>query len=283
MKYIDTHTHLNFHIYENDLGEVVERTKKNEITVFNVGTQRDTSKKAVELAEQYEHFYAIVGLHPIHTSASYHDHDELGEEGETFSSHGEIFDKDFYRKLISSSKKVIGIGECGLDYYRNDRGTRRVQEKAFREQIELALETGLPLMLHVRPSENSYDAYEDVLSILGEYKKENPSLKGQVHFFAGTIEIAQAFMDLDFYISFTGVITFAKMYEKLVASIPMDRILSETDAPYVTPIPFRGQRNEPSYVQEVVKKMAVIKNVDEREMCEQIMENAHKLYSFSIK
>jgi TatD DNase family protein len=113
---------------------------------------------------------------------------------------------------------------------------------------------------------------------LKEYKKDNPQLTGDVHFFAGTKEIAQKFLDLGFYISFTGVITFAKMYEEIVASIPMNRILSETDAPYVSPVPFRGKRNEPSNVREVVKKIAEIKELDENVMVEQIMQNAKKLF-----
>ena len=121
------------------------------------------------------------------------------------------------------------------------------------------------------------DAYEDVLAILREYS-DNPKLRGQAHFFAGTKEIAQEFLDLGFYISFTGVITFAGMYEKLVKAVPNDRILSETDAPYVTPHPFRGQRNEPSHVREVLGKIARIKKVDEEEMAQQVMENAETLY-----
>ncbi len=278
MKYIDIHAHMNFAIYRDDLSEVIERTQRDGVMVINVGTQQDTSKRAVELAEQYEHLYAIVGLHPIHTMASYHDHDELGEQGSEFTSRGEIFDKDFYRELIHSSEKVVGIGECGFDYYHNEPETKAIQERAFRHQIELAIETNLPLMLHIRPSQNTYDAYEDALNILREYKEKHPELIGNVHFFAGTKEIAQAFIDLDFYLSFTGVITFAKMYEEIVASIPVEKILSETDAPYVAPVPFRGQRNEPSHVREVVKKIAEIKGTSEEELAEQIMSNARKLF-----
>ena len=132
-------------------------------------------------------------------------------------------------------------------------------------------------MLHVRPSDGSMDAYHDVLSILRDYS-DNPRLRGQTHFFAGTQEIIDEFIELGFYISFTGVITFAGMYEKLVKHTPVDRILSETDAPYVTPIPYRGQRNEPSHVREVLGKIARIKKIDEKKMAEQVMQNAEKLY-----
>ena len=293
MKYIDTHAHMNFVIYDQDRDEVIKRTQDDGVRVINVGTQQDTSRIAVELADQYDHLWAIIGLHPIHTTASFHDHDEVGEGGDEFTSRGEDFDVDYYRNLAQSSNKVVGLGECGLDYYRNTPETRDAQEKAFRGHIELALELDLPLMLHVRPSEGSMDAYHDVLSILREYKdKANPSetdarsseagfrgnLRGQTHFFAGTPEIAQEFIDLGFYISFTGVITFAGMYEKLVKAVPMDRILSETDAPYVTPHPYRGQRNEPSHVREVLGKIARIKKIDEEEMAQQIMTNAQTLY-----
>lgn len=278
MKYIDTHAHMNFAVYKDDEKEVIERTKNDDVIVINIGTQQDTSQSAVDLAKNNAHFYAIIGLHPIHTTASYHDSDELGNEGKEFTSRGEIFDIDLYRELAQSSKKVVGIGECGLDYYRNDSGTKEIQEIAFRAQIELALELDLPLMLHVRPSQDSMDAYHDVLEILKGYKKDFPHLRGQTHFFAGTKEIVDKFIKLGFYISFTGVITFAKMYEELVTYVPLDKILSETDAPYVSPVPFRGQRNEPSHVREVVKKIVEIKQLSEEEVTKQIMKNARNLY-----
>ena len=278
MKYIDSHCHMNFAIYHEDVAEVIEKTKQDSVAVINIGTQSDTSKKGVELANDHDHLWAIIGLHPIHTSLSYHDHDELGNEGEEFTSRGEVFDIDYYRSLANSSEKVIGIGECGLDYYRNTPETKSSQEKAFRDQIELALELDLPLMLHVRPSVGSYDAYEDVLEILQGYKEEHPSMRGQAHFFAGNMDIAQQFIDLGFHISFTGVITFAKDYEELVRDIPLNKILSETDAPYVSPKPFRGQRNEPSHVREVVKKIADVKEISVDEVAEAIRENVKELY-----
>ena len=278
MKYIDTHCHMNFAAYHEDLQEVIQKAKDNSVVVINIGTQADTSKTAVDLADNNEHFWAIIGLHPIHTSSSFHDHDELGNQGEEFTSRGEVFDIDYYRKLANSSDRVIGIGECGLDYYRNTPETKQAQEQAFRAQIELALELDLPLMLHVRPSQGSYDAYEDVLDILRGYKKDNPRLRGQAHFFAGNTEISEQFIDLGFYISFTGVITFAKDYEKVVKEISLNRILSETDAPYVSPTPFRGKRNEPSHVREVVKKIAELKDISEQEVADQIKRNVKELY-----
>jgi len=280
MKYIDTHAHMNFVIYDEDRNDITACTKDDGVMVINVGTQQDTSKLAVELADQHDHLYAIVGLHPIHTTSSFHDHAEVGEDGDEFTSRGEVFDYEYYKKLAQSSDRVVGIGECGLDYYRNTPETKSAQETAFRKQIELALELDLPLMLHVRPSEGSMDAYLDVLAILDEYK-DRGNLRGQAHFFAGTTDIAQQFIDLGFYISFTGVITFARMYEKLVKAVPVDCILSETDAPYVSPHPYRGQRNEPSHVREVLAKIGRIKKIDEEEMAQQVMKNAKKLYQIT--
>lgn len=278
MKYIDTHCHMNFAIYHPDITEVIARTHEYSVAAINIGTQKDTSAQAVRLAEENNNLWAIVGLHPIHTSASFHDHNEVGEDGQEFNSRGEVFDIEYYRNLVNQSKKVVGIGECGLDYYRNTPETKELQETAFRKQIQLALECDLPLMLHVRPSQGSFDAYEDVLEILEEYKKDNPQLRGQAHFFAGSKEIAQRFIDLGFYISFTGVITFTHDYDEVVKNIPLDRILSETDAPYVTPNPYRGQRNEPIYVREVVAKIAELHNVEKEEVCEQIRKNVKELY-----
>lgn len=269
MKYIDAHTHLNLPEFSDDVDFVAEKTKQDDVMVVNVGTGQETSLRAVELADCYPHMRAIVGLHPIYTAPSYDT--EIAEN----------FDDDFYRNLIKqdNNKNIVAIGECGLDYFHGNDEGKKLQKRAFRTQIELAIETDLPLMLHIRPSENSYDAYHDVLNILKEYRVKSFNLIGDVHFFAGTIDIAQEFLDLGFYISFTGVITFAKIYEELVDFVPMDRILSETDAPYVAPVPFRGKRNEPSHVREVVKKIAEIKGLDENIVAEQIMKNAQKLFN----
>lgn len=278
MKYIDIHAHLNFAAYDDDRDDIIKKLKEHHITVINVGTQESTSTKAVAIAHSYDHAYAIVGLHPIHTDASYHDTDEIGAEGEGFTSRGEVCDYDFYKKL-AQHPRVVGIGETGLDYYRTSADSLEKQITAFHTQIQLAIDLDLPLMLHVRPSAGSYDAYEDVLEILRPYhQKHGKRLRGDVHFFAGTIEIAQEFIDLGFYISFTGVITFASGFKELVRAIPLDRIMSETDCPYVTPEPHRGKRNEPTYVTEVVKRIAHWKGLSEEEVAERIMQNAQELF-----
>lgn len=281
MNYIDIHSHTNFAAYNDDRDEVITRAKNEGVAMITVGTQFDTSEQGVAMANKYDHCYAIIGLHPIHTTKFYHDEQELGEGNKEFTSRGEIFDVEKYRELAKTSNKIVGVGECGLDYYRNDADTRTAQETAFRAQIELALELDLPLMLHVRPSEHSMDAYEDVLAILREYKEQaGDTLRGDAHFFAGTIDIAQQFLDLGFDLSFTGVITFAKDYEELVRFVPLDRIHAETDCPYVTPTPHRGHRNEPSYVIEVVKKIAEIKGEPRETVEKALRANAERLFRF---
>jgi TatD DNase family protein len=278
--YIDIHCHVNFNAYEPDRDEVIQRALDDQTHMIVVGTQQNTSEMAVELTKAYpEGVHAIIGLHPIHTDKSYHDEAEIGEGSDEFTSRGEIFDMDFYRNLAQSGK-VVGIGETGLDYYRTEPESLQKQLDAFHAQIQLALELDLPLMLHVRPSQDSMDAYHDVLDILETYKKDyGEKLRGDVHFFAGDISVAQRFLDMGFYISFTGVITFAKMYKELVQFVPLDRIMSETDCPYVTPVPYRGERNEPVFVQEVVKKIAEWKELEFEEVREAVYENAKRLFN----
>lgn len=278
-KYIDIHSHVNFKAFDEDRDEVIKRALDNDIWVINVGTQVDTSKKAVEMANMYEEgVYAIIGLHPIHTGASYHDEKELGEGGKEFTSRGEIFDKESYRELLKD-KKVVGMGECGLDYYRMDLESIEKQKRAFVGQIELANEFNKPLMLHIRngstgsPQVNP-NAYVDALEILKQYSK----VKGDVHFFAGTWEEARGFLDFGFTLSFTGVITFTDDYDEVIKNTPLDMIMSETDSPYVTPTPHRGKRNEPSYVKEVVKKIAKVKNLSESEVAIALMANARRVF-----
>lgn len=275
-KYIDVHSHVNFTAFAEDRDPVMKRALENDTWVINVGTQFNTSQKAVEVAHQYESgVYAIIGLHPIHTSASFHDKKELGEEGQAFTSRGEQFENDLYRKLLADPK-VVGIGECGLDYYHHTQEYVENQKKNFIEQIQLANEFDKPLMLHIRnhPEDNTLNAYRDALEIL----KQHAKVKGDVHFFAGTVEDAKGFTDFGFTISFTGVITFTTDYDEVIRETPLDMILTETDAPYVTPVPYRGKRNEPVYVREVVKKIAQIKRLSEDETAKTLLNNAFRIF-----
>jgi TatD DNase family protein len=276
-KYIDIHSHVNFTAFDSDRDEVIKRALDNDTWVINVGTQADTSKNAVKLAHKYsEGVYAIIGLHPIHTSASYHDKQELGDEGQEFTSRGEVFDKNIYRELLKDPK-VVALGECGLDYYHLDSNSIKKQKEAFIAQIELANEIGKPLMLHIR------DAYSDALVLL----KEHAKVKGVVHFFTGTLPEAQGFLDFGFMISFAGAITFPPKKDgtgshciEVIKNVPLDMILTDTDSPYVAPVPYRGKRNEPVYVKEIVKKIAEIKNLPEEEVAQAIVANAKRVFTF---
>ncbi len=271
-EFIDIHAHVNFEAYLADRDEVIKRTLKANTWMINVGTEQSTSLSAVKLAHQYEKgVYAIVGLHPVHTAQSYYDKSEFSEDKKEFTEHGENFDYYFYKKL-TADPKVVAIGECGLDYFRADVDTVTLQKENFEKQIMLSKETGKPLMLHVR------NAYKDAHDIL----KNHSGVRGDVHFFAGTIEEAKLFLDLGFTLSFTGVITFTKDYDDVIKYVPLDRILSETDCPYVTPAPHRGKRNEPLFVQEVVKKIAEIKGLPLEEVKKALIYNAFSLFGLSV-
>jgi len=278
--FIDIHCHTNFALYDADRDAVINRSLDAGGYMINVSTQKDTGAAAVKLAEKYEKgVYAIVGVHPIHSDACFHDADELGQGNIEFTSRGEVFDIDTYRPMFESPH-VVGVGECGLDYYRIDPSTKAKQIDNFKKQIALANEVTKPLMLHVRKNTDStvHSAYLDALDII----RADAKVPFNFHFFAGTVEEARVLLDAGATFSFTGVITFAKEYAELIRFIPHDRIMSETDAPYVTPIPHRGQRNEPIYVIEVVRKMAEIKGLDIEVMKEHIWANAQRVFGIEI-
>ncbi|KKW20974.1 MAG: Hydrolase, TatD family [Candidatus Adlerbacteria bacterium GW2011_GWC1_50_9] len=280
MRYFDAHTHTNFVAYDEDRDAVIERAREAGVAMNVVGTQFDTSKSAVELAEKYDNVYATIGLHPIHTSKSYHDEKELGGGGKDFTSRGEVFDMAAY-EAMGSSPSVIAVGECGLDYFRLEEKTKKVQSEAFVQQIELANKLEKPLMLHIRPALQSLgdggNSYEDALEII----KAHAKVKGDVHFFAGDWGMAKRFLEFGFALSFTGVITFTHDYDDVVRNAPLNMLLSETDAPYVTPVPYRGKRNEPAYVTEVVRAIAKIRGEDNEAVAVQLMENARRVFSLS--
>ncbi|MCI5108635.1 MAG: TatD family hydrolase [Candidatus Pacebacteria bacterium] len=250
-EYIDCHAHINFPDYDSDRSEVIERTLSQNTWMVNVGTSNKTSKEVVDLANKYSNgVYAIVGSHPT-------------EEG---------FNKSEIMEL-AKDPKVVAIGETGLDYFRD--GSLEAQRDIFESQIEIANEIGKPLMLHIRGSSGSMDAYEDTICIL----KEKAKVSGNAHFFAGTVDVAKKFLEIGFSISFTGVITFTKDYDEVIKYVPVESILSETDCPFVAPNPFRGKRNEPLYVKEVVSRLAEIKGLELEEVQTILVENALRLFS----
>ncbi len=250
---------------------------------------------AKEIKVARANVYASVGLHPIHTEKSFHDEQELGLSGDKgFTSRAEDFDYDYYKKL-ALDPKVVAIGECGLDYFRiknyelgfkNDElQIKKKQKEAFTKQIELAIEINKPLMIHCR------DAFDDLIKILKSYFLNHKSSRspGVVHFYSGTVEDTKKLMELGFSFTFGGVVTFPPKagqpradtpnYDEIIKMIPLDRILSETDAPYVAPAPYRGKRNEPAYVVEIVKKLAEIKDISIEQMQQHIWENAKRIFT----
>ncbi len=255
-EFFDSHSHLNLEQFESDKDEVIKFMQEEKVGTLTVGTSFETSKEAVRLAKENENLFACIGLHPNEVS-------------------NEIFNKEDYEKLLG--EKTICVGECGLDYFRGEK--REPQEIEFRKQIDFALEHDLPVMLHIRPRKGTLDAYEDTLEILEEYKKSaGEKLRGQAHFFAGDTKTAKRFLDLGFYISFTGVITFTKDYDEVLKSVPLDRLLTETDSPFVAPVPHRGHRSEPQYVIEVYKRMAELKEIELEAFKNQIKSNLKNLY-----
>lgn len=268
-KFFDIHTHAHFAAFDEDRDRMMARAKEAGVAMINVGTDRDTSAAAIALAEKYDHAYATVGLHPIHTSEeTYHDKNERGASAHETSKDGEVFDEAYYRAL-ARHEKVVAIGECGLDYFRLEAGTKEKQEEAFLAQITLANELGKPLMLHIR------NAYKDAHDLL----KQNATVKGNVHFFVGTWDEAKLFLDLGFTLSFTGVITFARQYDDVIKNVPLEMLMSETDAPYVAPIPYRGKQNEPAYVIEIVKKIAEIRGEPYEKVREALVQNAIRFFN----
>lgn len=247
-KYFDVHTHVHFDDYNHDCSETVQRALDDNVWMTMVGTNEDLSRQAIDLATRYdEGVYATVGLHP-----------NQAEEGIT----------DVYREL-AGHEKVVAIGECGLDYFRSSEAdTKDVQFDVFIKQIELANELGKPLMVHVR------NAYEDAYRLL----KEHAKVQADIHFFAGDWSVAKKFLDIGCMLSFTGVVTFTNDYDEVVKNMPFDRIMSETDAPYVAPVPHRGKRNEPVYVIEAVERIAEIRPEPQEEVERQLVENAKRFF-----
>lgn len=269
---IDAHCHLNFHSFEKDIDEVIDRAfKANVEIIVNVGTSIPSSRKAVELAHKFPNMYAIVGIHPHHA-------DKTDREFE-----GEI-QRDWLEKLrgLAKDEKVIAIGEIGLDYFKyksNGIVDKKLQFDAFEKQIELSIELALPLQIHNR------QAGEDVIKILSKYKGRLQDPPGMFHCFAGTKEVLKNALDLGFYIGYDGNMTYkgialgeAVALSELAKLTPIDRIMTETDSPFLTPVPLRGSRNEPKNVIIVGEYIANLKEVSFKELEEATTSNFRKLF-----
>ena len=248
-KYFDIHSHLNFPDYDQDWDAVIARLRETGTHTIVVGTDYESSKRAVELADKYQEIYASIGVHPVDDPTK-------------------VFEKEKFEELMKHPK-VVCIGECGLDFFHAKKAEDfERQKKLFIDQIEFAIAHHKPLMIHAR------DAYAELIEILEGYRGK---VKGNIHFFAGDWPTAQKFFDLDFTVSFTGVITFVSQYDDVIKKAPLNMIHAETDAPFVAPVPYRGKRNEPSYVQEIVKRIAAIRGADFEEARQALVENARRM------
>jgi TatD DNase family protein len=253
--YIDIHCHLDDEMYASDKADVLARLKEKNTWAITIGTDNQSSENAVKIAEENDGIFSVIGIHPRYE---------------------ETFDEKHFAHL-AQSEKVVGVGECGLDYFRIDEADlpaeKKRQYELFEAQIAFAVKNDLPLMLHCR------DAYDDVVTVLESKAKEHgDGLKGNAHFFAGDLSIAKRLWTLGFSTSFTGVITFARDYDEIIKQAPQHLIMSETDAPYVAPIPYRGKRNEPVYVSEVVHKIAEIRGEERGVVMRYLIQNAVKAF-----
>jgi TatD DNase family protein len=280
MKYIDIHSHLGFEDYGKDQKEVIERMKRAEVATIVVGADLESSKEAVKVATENENIWACIGMHPNHNLV-------------------EVFDEKKYEELVKNPK-VVAIGECGLEYFKLTGDIERIkarQKENFVKQIEFAIKHKKPLMLHIRNFDNKSrqdipknrlspdrahfenilpsSAHDDAYKILKKYEGK---VFGDLHFFTSNLKNAERFIALGFTISFPGIITYIRDFDKVIKSIPLDKIHAETDSPYAPPVPHRGERNEPSYVIEVYKKIAEIREEDFEVVRRQLLENAKRVF-----
>ena len=251
---VDSHCHLDYNDFEDDFDEIILHMKENGITAaLNAGNNVDSLDEQLALSEKFPFIYTAVGVHP-------HNADEYPN----------ITAEDLVEK--SKHKKIVAIGECGLDYY-YDYSTKENQHRVFIEQIKAAQETGLPLIIHTR------DADDDTISILSDYYKKAP-FSGEIHCFSGSKRLADFALSIGFYISASGIITFNKSSDlrEIFMTVPMDRLLVETDSPFLAPVPLRGHRNEPANVRFVAEKLAQVKDVTFEEIAKVTSENFYNLF-----
>lgn len=271
---IDSHCHLNFQTFEKDYDQVIKNAQAAGVkTIINAGTQISSSKSALDLAKRYENLFAIIGVHPHHA-----------DKVEDITPRSDNDDWISQLENLAKDPKVIGIGECGLDYYKyqsNGIVDPAVQKKVFIKHVELAYKLHLPLQIHSRDEE----ARKDVMEILYAYKNLLQTVPGMFHCMAGSKESLKKALELGFYVGFDGNITYEGvpkgeplMLEELVKYAPLDRIVVETDSPYLAPAAYRGQRNEPKYVIIVAELIAKVKAISFEKVAEQTDRNVYTLF-----
>jgi len=274
---IDTHSHLNFNAYNNDREEVIKRSLDNDVWMINVGSQYSTSQKAVEISQKYSQgVYAAVGLHPIHLETNLVKIKQDPEEVQQFQDKGEVFDFDRYRSL-AKNEKVKAIGEVGLDYYYKPKTTakkemfKEKQKEVLIQEINLAKDLDLPVIFHCRM------AHQDLLGILkDQILKFN--IKGVIHCFTGNWQEAEQYLEMGFLLGFNGIV-FKLNLDEIIEKTPLDKILIETDCPYLTPPALGTKRNEPVYIRYVAEKIAQLKKFKFEEVAEKTTINAKELFA----
>ncbi len=259
---------MQFPEYDNDREAVIARMKAAGVTTITVGVDLPTSVSAIAFAALYpDVLWATVGIHPT----------------AELTTCDVVIIKEIER--LASHARVVAVGECGLDYYRLQSVNRAEQiarqKELFLRQKEIARAVNKPLMIHCRPSPGTNDAYEDLITILEVGFSPEARLPYIVHFFVGSRAIAEQLLALGCYVTFGGVISFARDYDEVIRSIPLERILLETDAPFVTPAPYRGTRNEPTYIVEVAQKMAAIRGIDYDTVCAVTRQTAQTIFDIS--
>ena len=251
--YVDTHCHLHFDSFTADREQVIQRAIQSKVNyLITLGTDLESSEASIALADKFAVVYAAIGVHPNDAAKA---------------------EKDYLKKIVKmlENDKVVAIGEIGLDYYR-DYTPRKMQHEIFREQINLAREHHLPMVIHNR------DAHDDLKSVLKEERAAD--IGGVLHSFSGSPQFLKEVLDMNFYVSFTGVVTFTNAdYYKLIDAVPLQQLLLETDSPFLAPVPFRGKRNEPSYLKYSAEKISKIKNISLDELSEITTENAKSLFN----
>lgn len=262
MRYFDAHCHIQFDKYADDRDAVLARMQEEAIGGLVVGVDKESSEGALDLVRNVPTLWATAGHHPNDTPLS-------------------KFDEAATRALLADPK-VVAVGECGIDYFRPgdaNEEVKRGQRELFQKHIELAVESNKPLMIHGRPSKGSMDAYADLLNMLESAKREHGErLRGNMHFFVGDVGIARRVYALDFSASYTAVLTFARDYDDAVRFAPLDRLLTETDAPYVAPKSRRGQRNDPLSIPEIVTAIAEIRGEEREAVREAVLGNAVRVF-----
>lgn len=272
---IDTHSHLNFNVFENDRDDLIKRAVDEKIWIINVGTNYQSSKEAVRIAQKYSKgIYSAVGLHPINIKNKSYKNKKIIEKPEDILE--ESFDFQKYKKLLESPK-VVAIGEIGLDYYYKPKTKRKLEEfktkqkEIFINQLELSKELNLPVIFHCRLG------HEDLVTIIKNFILKF-ELKGVIHCFCGNWFQAKRYLKLGFYLGFNGII-FKIDLKEVIKKTPLERILLETDSPYLTPPQAGKSRNEPIFLKYIAKEIAKIKNLSFEKVIQTTTQNARELFN----